>query len=284
MIKAKGLGRGLDALLGNDEAASSSDALLEVPVGFLRPGRFQPRTRMDTDAISELADSIRHQGVLQPILVRPVGPNQYEIIAGERRWRAAQKADLMSVPVLVRQIPDENALAIALVENIQREDLNSIEEAAGLQRLIDEFHMTHESAAKAVGRSRSAVSNLLRLLALSAVVRDLLMDGKLEMGHARALLPLEGAAQVECAQQIAQRRLSVREAERLVAALLNPRDAERRKARRRIDRDTQRLQDELSDRLGTSVQLRPGPGKSGGQIVIHYTDLDQLDALLARIN
>lgn len=283
MIKTKGLGRGLDALLGSDEDVHQGDALLEVPVGFLQPGRFQPRTRMDSASITELADSIRRQGLLQPVLVRPAGPNKYEIIAGERRWRASQQAGLTSIPILVRQIPDESALAMALIENIQREDLNPIEEAAGLQRLIDEFHMTHESAAQAVGRSRSAVSNLLRLLSLSPSVRDLLMDGKLDMGHARALLSLEGAAQVESAQQIAQRNLSVREAERLVASLLDPGRAARRAARRRIDRDTQRLQDELSDRLGTTVSIQPGPGKSGGRLVIQYADLDQLDALLGRI-
>lgn len=283
MIKTKGLGRGLDALLGSDEDVHRGDTLLEVPLGFLRPGRFQPRTRMDGASIAELAESIRQQGLLQPILVRPAGPNQYEIIAGERRWRASQQAGLVSVPILVRQIPDESAMAMALIENIQREDLNPIEEAAGLQRLIEEFHMTHETAAEAVGRSRSAVSNLLRLLSLTAVVRDLLMDGKLDMGHARALLPLEGAVQVECAQQIVQRGLSVREAEKLVAGLLDPARAARRALHRRVDRDTQRLQEELSDRLGTSVTIRPGPGKSGGRLVIQYADLDQLDALLARI-
>lgn len=283
MIKTKGLGRGLDALLGSDEDVHHGDALLEVPVSFLHPGRFQPRTRMDSASIGELADSIRRQGLLQPILVRPAGPNQYEIIAGERRWRASQQAGLTSIPILVRQIPDESALAMALIENIQREDLSPIEEAAGLQRLIDDFHMTHETAAQAVGRSRSAVSNLLRLLSLSPSVRDLLMDGKLDMGHARALLSLEGSTQVECAQQIAQRNLSVREAERLVAGLLDPDRAAKRAARRRIDRDTQRLQEELSDRLGTTVSIQPGPGKSGGRLVIQYSDLDQLDALLARI-
>lgn len=282
MIKSKGLGRGLDALLGSDEEAHQGDALLEVPLSFLRPGKFQPRTRMDSVSIAELADSIRRQGLLQPILVRPQGPNQYEIIAGERRWRASQQAGLTSVPILVRQIPDESALAMALIENIQREDLNPIEEAAGIQRLIDEFDMTHETAAQAVGRSRSAVSNLLRLLALSPSVRELLMEGKLDMGHARALLSLEGASQVECAQQIAQRGLSVRETERLVAGLLDPRKAAQRSARKRVDRDTLRLQEELSDRLGATVTLQP-TGKTGGRIVIQYTSLDQLDALLARI-
>ncbi|MSQ60381.1 MAG: ParB/RepB/Spo0J family partition protein [Betaproteobacteria bacterium] len=282
MIKTKGLGRGLDALLGSDDDAAKTDSLLELPVSFLRPGRFQPRTRMDPASISELAKSIRQQGVLQPILVRPVAANQYEIIAGERRWRASQEAGLASVPVLVREIPDESALSMALIENIQREDLNPIEEAGGIQRLIDEFEMTHDTAAQAVGRSRSAVSNLLRLLSLSVPVRELLMEGKLDMGHARALLPLEGAQQVESAQVIVQRGLSVRDTERLVEGLLDPRRAAKRSAHRRQDRDTLRLQEELSEKLGTTIIIKAGPKKTSGRLVIHYTSLDQLDTILAR--
>ncbi len=284
MIKTKGLGRGLDALLGSDEDAAKTDSLFELPVSFLRPGKFQPRTRMDPVSISELAESIRSQGVLQPILVRPMGANQYEIIAGERRWRASKEAGLSSVPVLVREIPDENALSMALIENIQREDLNPIEEAGGIQRLIDEFHMTHDSAAQAVGRSRSAVSNLLRLLSLSAPVRDLLMDGKLDMGHARALIPLEGAQQVETAQLIALRGLSVRETERLVEGLLDPKRAAKRGGLRRQDRDTLRLQEELSEKLGTTVVIKAGPKKTSGKLVINYTSLDQLGGILARFS
>ncbi len=284
MIKVKGLGRGLDALLGRDDDVAKTDSLLELPVSFLRTGKFQPRTRMDPVSIAELAESIRHQGVLQPILVRPLGPNQYEIIAGERRWRASKEAGLTSVPVLVRQIQDEHALVMALIENIQREDLNPIEEAAGIQRLIDEFSMTHDSAAHALGRSRSAVSNLLRLLSLSAAVRDLLLDGKLDMGHARALLPLEGAKQVETAQVIAQRGLSVRDAERMVEGLLDPKRAARRLANRRQDRDTLRLQEELSEKLGTTVVIKAGSKKTSGKVVINYTSLDQLDAILARLS
>lgn len=283
MIKSKGLGRGLDALLGADDSAPVTDALLELPVSFLRPGRFQPRTRMDETSIAELAESIRQQGVLQPILVRPLGANQYEILAGERRWRASQRAGLSSVPVLVREIPDERALAIALIENIQRENLNPIEEAGGIQRLIDEFHMTHETAAQAVGRSRSAVSNLLRLLALTAAVRDMLQAGRLDMGHARALLALDGAAQVECAQQIAQRQLSVREAERLVAGALDVERAAKRTARRRQDRDTLSLQEELSDILGASVTIQTEGKKGAGKLVIRYASLDQLDHILTRL-
>jgi len=283
MIKTRGLGRGLDALLGSDEDAAKTDSLFELPVSFLHPGKFQPRTRMDPISISELAESIRNQGVLQPILVRPVGANQYEIIAGERRWRASMEAGLTSVPVLVREIPDESALSMALIENIQREDLNPIEEAGGIQRLIDEFHMTHDTAAQAVGRSRSAVSNLLRLLSLSAPVRDLLMDGKLDMGHARALIPLEGAQQVETAQLIALRGLSVRETERLVEGLLDPKRAAKRTALRRQDRDTLRLQEELSEKLGTTVMIKAGPKKTSGKLVINYSSLDQLDGILARL-
>jgi ParB family transcriptional regulator, chromosome partitioning protein len=284
MIKTKGLGRGLDALLGSDEDAARIDSLFELPVSFLRPGKFQPRTRMDPASISELAESIRSQGILQPILVRPVGANQYEIIAGERRWRASQQAGLSSVPVLVREIPDESALSMALIENIQREDLNPIEEAGGIQRLIDEFHMTHDSAAQAVGRSRSAVSNLLRLLSLSEPVRELLMDGKLDMGHARALIPLEGAQQVETAQAVALRGLSVRETERLVEGLLDPKHAAKRSAHRRQDRDTLRLQEELSEKLGTTILIKAGPKKTSGKLVIHYTSLDQLDTILAHFS
>jgi ParB family chromosome partitioning protein len=282
MNKSKGLGRGLDALLG-DDAAAKSDSLLELPLSFLRPGKFQPRSRMDQGSISELAESIRRQGVLQPILVRPVGVNQYEIIAGERRWRASQQAGLTSVPVLVREIQDEHALAMALIENIQREDLNPIEEAGGIQRLIDEFHMTHDAAARAVGRSRSAVSNLLRLLGLSPSVRELLLDGKLDMGHARALLPLEGAKQVETAQLIALRGLSVRATERLVERLLDANRLAKQAASRRQDRDTLRLQEELSEKLGTTVTIKPGPKKHSGKLTINYTSLDQLDHILARL-
>ncbi len=278
MIRPKGLGRGLDALLGGDDAPRR-DAMATLPVGAIRPGKYQPRTRMDEQALRELAASIRAQGLLQPLLVRPVGGEQYELIAGERRWRAAQIAGLAEVPVLVREVPDNAALAMSLVENIQREDLNPIEEAAGLQRLIEEFRMTHEQAADAVGRSRSATTNLLRLLKLAKPVQAMLMQGTLEMGHARALLALDGARQVEAANRIAARRLSVRESEAL-ATRLQRGPAARRK--HRTDRDLARLEEEVSQRLGTTVQIRPGR-KGSGSIVLRYSGLDHLDQLLKKL-
>jgi ParB family chromosome partitioning protein len=280
MAKLKGLGRGLDALLAGDGEERAADATAELAVGMLRPGRFQPRTRMDPQSIAELADSIKSQGVIQPILVRPVEGGKYEIIAGERRWRAAQLAGLAQVPVVVRPVPDKAALAMALIENIQREDLNALEEAAGIQRLVDEFDMTHEAAAQAVGRSRSAVTNLLRLLNLSKAVQELLMQGKLEMGHARALLAVSPARQAELAHQIITRNLSVRETEELVgrAAPASPKAA--RKPRK--DRDLQALEESLSETFGTPVSIQASRGGKG-KLVIHYGSLDQLDRVLARL-
>ncbi len=279
MAKLKGLGRGLDALLaGND--SRGVDTLSELAVGMLRPGRFQPRTRMDPQSIAELADSIRSQGLIQPILVRPVEGGKYEIIAGERRWRAAQLAGLTQVPVVMRDVPDQAALAMALIENIQREDLNPLEEANGIQRLIDEFEMTHDAAAQAVGRSRSAVSNLLRLLHLSKAVQDLLMQGKLEMGHARALLAVSPARQAELAHQIISRSLSVREAEQLVGRTeIGVRKAPRKPKK---DRDLQALEEELSQRLGAAISINTSRGGKG-KLVINYSSLDQLDEILARL-
>ena len=280
MSKPKGgLGRGLDALLGGDDSAPRHDAMATLPVGSIRPGKYQPRTRMDQAALAELAASIRTQGVMQPLLVRPVGRDQYELIAGERRWRAAQLAGLAEVPVLVRDVPDNAALAMALIENIQREDLNPIEEASGLQRLIDEFRMTHEQAAEAVGRSRSATTNLLRLLKLAKPVQAMLMQGTLEMGHARALLALEGARQIEAANRIVARGLSARESEALAARLARG-PATRRK--QKSDRDLARLEEEVSQRLGTTVQIRPGR-KGSGTIVVSYSGLDHLDQLLKKL-
>ena len=281
MNKPKGLGRGLDALLGaSDEATRrAKDAAGTLPVTAIRPGKYQPRTRMNEQALNELAASIKAQGLMQPLLVRPVAKDSYELIAGERRWRAAKIAGLAEVPVLIREVPDNAALAMALVENIQREDLNPIEEAAGLQRLLDEFRMTHEQAADAVGRSRSATTNLLRLLKLAKPVQAMLMDGVLDMGHARALLPLEGARQIEAANRIAARGLSVRESEALAARLLRG-PAARRKAR--TDRDLARLEEEVSERLGTTVQIRPGR-KGSGTIVLHYSGLDHLEQLLKKL-
>ena len=276
MPKLKGLGRGLDALLpGNQDATDGGQT--ELPVGLLMPGRFQPRTRMDPESIAELADSIRAQGLIQPILVRPVEHGKYEIIAGERRWRASQLAGLTQVPVIIRAVPDQSALAMALIENIQREDLNPLEEATGIQRLIGEFNMTHDVAAKAVGRSRSAVTNLLRLLNLSKPVQELLMDGKIEMGHARALLAVPGARQLELAQRIVSGNLSVRQTEQLVGQLSTQAPSVRGKPKKH--RDLEALEEELSEILGTAVKfqsLRGGRGK----LTIDYASLDQLDNLL----
>lgn len=282
MIKMKGLGRGLDALLSGTEEKRADEQRI-LPVERLRPGKYQPRTHMDETSLGELAASIKAQGVMQPILVRAVNPTpgaeRYEIVAGERRWRAAQLVGLAEVPVLVRAIADEQALAMALIENIQRENLNPLEEAQGIKRLIDEFGLTHEQAADAVGRSRPATSNLLRLLQLAATVQELLMAGKLDMGHARALLPLKAAQQVTAAQVIAQKGLSVREAERLVQHLLNPPKPAAEKA---IDRDLLRLQEELSDSVGAAVLIRSNK-KGAGKITIEFNGLDQLDGILNRL-
>src|SRR5690554_4315960 len=220
--KPKGLGRGLDALLAGNRDDEEKGELQTLPIDSLQPGKYQPRTRMDPGSLDELAASIRAQGLMQPILVRPVGTDRYEIIAGERRWRAAQLAELSYVPCLVREIPDEAALAMSLIENIQRENLNPLEEAGGIQRLIDEFGMTHQQAADAVGRSRPAASNLLRLLNLAQQVQELLMAGDIDMGHARAMLALEPAAQIQTANLVAARGYSVRETERIVHKLLYP--------------------------------------------------------------
>jgi ParB family chromosome partitioning protein len=276
-MKPKGLGRGLDALLGGDEPPR--DALITLPVARIRPGRYQPRTRMDQQALAELASSIRAQGLMQPVLVRPVDRDKYELIAGERRWRAAQMAGLDEVPALVREVPDEAALALSLIENIQREDLNPLEEAAGLQRLIDEFKMTHEQAADAVGRSRSATTNLLRLLKLARPVQDLVMEGALEMGHARALIALEAARQIEVARRVAAKGLSVRDTEALVQKMLRGAAAPRRK---KGDRDLARLEEELAERLGTTVEIKAAR-KGRGKLIVHYASLDHLEQLLKKL-
>lgn len=282
MIKMKGLGRGLDALLANSDKAQG-DEQRNLPVERLKPGKYQPRTHMDDAALAELAASIKAQGVIQPILVRAIdstpGAERYEIVAGERRWRASQLAGLTEVPVLVRKIPDEQALAMALIENIQRENLNPLEEAQGLQRLIDEFGLTHQQAADAVGRSRPAASNLLRLLQLTAAVQELLMSGKLDMGHARALLPLSGGQQVAIAQRVVQKGLSVRETEQLVQQVLNP---PKKAAPQPVDRDILRLQEEISDSIGAAVAIRSNK-KGAGKITIEFSDLDQLEGILGRL-
>ena len=284
MIRPKGLGRGLDALLsGGEEAPAPGESLQMLAVDRVRPGKYQPRTRMDEASLAELADSIREQGVMQPILVRAVESGRFELIAGERRWRAARQAGLLEVPALVRQVPDHAALALALVENIQREDLNPLEEAQGLQRLIDQFGLTHEAVAKAVGRSRSAVTNLLRLNSLAKPVQEYLLNGALEMGHARALLALATAQQPAAATRVVNGALSVRETEKLVHALQNP---ARRSARRRqkagYNADTARLETELAEALGAVVHIEPGR-KGAGRIVVRYSTLDQLDGIIARL-
>ena len=281
MVKLKGLGRGLDALLANDEEASNQSAsLATLAVGKLQPGKYQPRTHMDQASLESLADSIRSQGIMQPIIVRLVSDDQYEIIAGERRWRASQLAGLTEVPVIIKEIPDEAALAMALIENIQRENLNPIEEANGIQRLINEFDMTHETAAQAVGRSRSAVTNLLRLQNLHAVVQEMLADTRLDMGHARALLTLDGAKQIAAAEEIVQNQLSVRSAEQLVKKLSSAAAAPTKVSAK--DRDVLRLQDTLSQQLGAVVTVDVSKNGSG-TLKIRYASLDQLDEIISKI-
>jgi ParB family chromosome partitioning protein len=277
--RTKGLGRGLDALLGAEGAPAPAQGVHTLPVAQLQAGRYQPRTRMQPEALAELADSIARQGIIQPVLVRPVGPERFEIIAGERRVRAAHMAGLAEVPVIVREVADEAALAMALVENIQREDLNPLEEAHGVQRLITEFAFTHEQAAEAIGRSRSATTNLLRLLQLAPAVQDLVMAGALDAGHARPLLGLEPVDQVRLAQEICARGYSVRQAEAL--ARRGPAAQSRKPAGARPgkSRDLLRLEEQLSDLLATRVVI--DAGRAGrGRIVIDYASLDQLQGIL----
>lgn len=275
----KGLGRGLDALLSSGKG-EKDEVMRDLNVSQLKPGKYQPRSQMDEASLNELAASIKAQGIMQPILVRELGEGSYEIIAGERRWRAAQLAGLNHVPVLVRSVPDNAALAMALIENIQRENLNPLEEAIGIQRLIDEFSMTHQVAADAVGRSRSAASNLLRLLKLPKAVQTMLLENKLDMGHARALLPLESAEQVMLANKIVVEQLSVRDAERLAQS--NPQVTGAQARPKRIvkpDRDTQRLEEEMSAHLGSRVEIKPAI-RGGGKLVIEYASHDHLGELL----
>ena len=281
MARPKALGRGLDVLLPVDDGVSSADTVSELSPDLLRPGRFQPRTKLDDASLAELADSIRVQGVIQPIVVRPVDAGKFEIIAGERRWRAAQLAGLKMVPVIVRMVGDDAALAMALIENIQREDLNPLDEANGIQRLIHEFGMTHESAARAVGRSRSAVSNLLRLLNLPQFVQNLLLDGRIEMGHARALLAAEPQKQVLLAQRVASGALSVRETEQLVTTE-NKHSTGKARPARNADRDHLALEERLSDSLGTRVRIYANL-QGRGKLVIEYSSLDQLEPIINRL-
>lgn len=288
--KKKGLGRGLDALLGGAAPVSTSNAAQQtLQISALRAGRYQPRQAMDPESLQELADSIRAQGIMQPLLVRPIGPSgrtargtDYEIIAGERRFRAAQLAGLKEVPVIVREVDDQAALAMALIENLQREDLTALEEAQGIDRLIREFGLTHEQAAKAVGRSRSATTNLLRLLQLPVAVQSMLRDQSIDAGHARALLPLAPAQQRALAERIVAEGLSVRDTERLVSRIgaglplagKGPRKKEHK------DRDWTRVQDQISDAIGLPVSLRQGRG-SRGELTIRFSNMDELDGVIA---
>jgi ParB family chromosome partitioning protein len=298
-VKKRGLGRGLDALLGQAAVAAPApsaagpaqtqtaagadkgERLLKLPVDVLRRGRYQPRSDMRPESLQDLADSIRAQGVVQPIVVRPVGPNAYEIIAGERRWRAAQLAGLHEVPVVVRDVPDQAAMAMALIENIQREDLNPLEEALALKRLIEEFGLTHQIAAEAVGRSRAAVSNLLRLFELNDDVKQRIERREIDMGHARALLALTGPLQSEAAQTVAAKGLSVRETEQLVRRLQSG-QAGPRSSSPAQDPDVRRLQEDLSGRLGASVDIQYN-AKGKGRLVVHYNSLDELEGILEHI-
>ena len=288
--KPKGLGLGLEALLGPkvDDTPRAAGATLPstLKLELLQAGKYQPRTRMDEGSLYELAESIKAQGVMQPVLVRPVGSGRYEIIAGERRTRAAKLAGLDEVPVLVKDVPDEAAAAMSLIENIQREDLNPLEEAQGLKRLTDEFGLTHEQAAQAVGRSRSAASNLLRLLNLSEPVQQMLMAGDLDMGHARALLPLEGAQQILAAGDVVARKLSVREAEKLVNKLQHQRQQPLLRVAREKPRDVARIEEELSDALTAKVEIRISKRtKRGeqGEVAIAFGSLDELNGLLDKL-
>jgi ParB family chromosome partitioning protein len=303
-VKKKGLGRGLDALLGGaareggaadaggDEATGASaeavtrptrhEAVRELPLEQIQRSRYQPRRDFDAERLQELADSIAVQGVIQPVLVRPLGAARYELIAGERRWRASQLAGCERIPVVVREVDEQAALAIALIENIQRDDLNPLEEAGALRRLLEEFGLSHGQVAEAVGKSRSTVSNLLRLLELEGSVKDMVEAGHLEMGHARALLGLRGTIQVDTAQQVVRQGLSVRETERLIRRLQAGEADASERSKPEPDPNIRRLQDDLAERLGARVAIQHG-AKGTGRLVINYNSLDELDGILAHI-
>ncbi|MBS7457075.1 ParB/RepB/Spo0J family partition protein [Coralloluteibacterium stylophorae] len=287
-VKKRGLGRGLESLLGSsagpapEEAAGTGDALATLPIDALQPGKYQPRTGMDPEKLAELAGSIRSQGLIQPIVVRAVGADRYEIIAGERRWRAARQAGLTEVPVVRREVEDRAAIAMALIENIQREDLNPLEEAQALARLIEEFGLTHQQAAEAVGRGRSAVSNLLRLLELPEPIRRLVEARRIEMGHARALLTLPERQAVALAQEAADEELSVREVEQRVQRLTQGIPQPAAKPKNLPDADIAALEREMSETLGTRVAVQHGKGGKG-RLVIHYHGLDTLEGVLERL-
>jgi len=290
--KKKHLGRGLDALLGASRPTAGAgdvqptadpgqqETLKELPVDLIQRGKYQPRKDIDQDSLQELADSIVAQGVMQPIVVRPISDRKYEIIAGERRWRATQLAGLDTIPTVVRDVSDEAAIAMALIENIQREDLNPIEEAASLQRLQREFELTQEEVARAVGKSRSTVTNLLRLMTLQDEVRRMVEHGDLEMGHARALMAIEGAEQVRSARTVVGKGLSVRETEALVRALQAPKKSTNKPAT--LDPNIRALQDDLAQKLGAKVQIQHS-ARGKGKLVLNYNSLDELDGILAHI-
>ena len=284
MVKAKGLGRGLDALFLNANS-DSGESVIQNPmvlhISVMQAGKFQPRTLIDDGAIAELSESIRSQGVIQPLIVRSLANGQYEIIAGERRWRAAKKAGLEVVPVVLKEADDQSVMAMALIENIQREDLNAIDEALGIRRLTDEFKMTHESVAKILGKSRSAVTNLLRLLSLPSMVQQLLREKKLEMGHARSLLAAQESRQGDLAKRIVALNLTVRESESLVASV-NKKTSDPRKNKSNADTDTMNLEDQLSQKLGMSVKIKNTKAGSG-KVILSYRNLDDLDVLLAKL-
>jgi ParB family chromosome partitioning protein len=290
--KKRGLGRGLDALLGGadhpEEAVTGTggkgEGLGTLPLDLIQRGRYQPRRDFNPESLQELADSIAAQGVVQPIVVRPLEGGRYEIIAGERRWRASQQAGLDEIPVVIRDVPDQTAMAMALIENIQRDDLNPLEEANALHRLLNEFELTHQEIAKAVGKSRTTVTNLLRLLDLNPDVKKLLEERRLEMGHARALLGLSGVAQSDAARQVVARGLSVRETERLVRRQLNGGDGPSaiKKTNKKKDPNVVRLQQELSEKLGARVDIQQGSGGKG-KLVIQYNNTDELEGILDHI-
>ncbi len=280
-VQKRGLGRGLDALLGDaSPATEKKNELQKLPIEWLQRGKFQPRKDIDPERIKELADSIKAQGIIQPIVLRKIGDERYEIVAGERRWRAAQLVGLQEVPVVVRDIDDKGAMAIALIENIQREDLNPLEEAEALKRLLEEFELTHQQIADAIGKSRATVTNLLRLMELQPEVKQLLIDKQIEMGHARALLPLSRDLQVQAAQKIAKQSLSVRAVEKLIRDLQTE---SQKNEPVEVDRDTLRLQEELTSKLGAKVSINHKQNGSG-KLVVAYSSLEQLDGIIEQLN
>ncbi|GAA6186409.1 MULTISPECIES: ParB/RepB/Spo0J family partition protein [Alteromonadaceae] len=283
--KKRGLGRGLDALLATSSAKQESDIsersseLQKLPIEFLQAGKYQPRKDMSPEALDDLASSIRSQGIIQPIVVRKIGDDKFEIIAGERRWRASQLAKLDVVPCIIKNVPDEAAVAIALIENIQREDLNAMEEAQALDRLMTEFELTHQEVAEAVGKSRTTVTNLLRLNNLNEDVKLLLEHGDIEMGHARALLALQGEMQTEAAQTVSGKGLTVRDTETLVRKFLEP---PKEKVEQKVDPDVQRLESQLSENLGAPVSIAHN-ARGKGKVTINFSSLDELDGILSHI-